>query len=66
MNNTSKALQGQVMQYGELVSPSVAAELDQGGEERTGEEVQVALLSELCVSRTHLPQSTDSQSLTLC
>lgn len=36
MNNTSKALQGQVMQYGELVRPSVAPELDEGGEQRKG------------------------------
>lgn len=38
MNNTSKALQGQVMQYWELVSPSVVAELDQAGKKREGKE----------------------------
>lgn len=29
MNNASKALQGQVMQYGELVSPSVVTQLEE-------------------------------------
>lgn len=38
MNNTSKVLQGQVMQYWELVSPSVVAELDQTGKKREGKE----------------------------
>ena len=47
MNNISKVLQGLVMQYEELVSPSAVAELGQGAEESWAE---VERLSETSAS----------------